>query len=320
MAMATHHPSNEEKPMAPIDRNIERIARRQHGAFTGAQVLEAGGSTSATRTRVRTGAWRREARGVYTHTAFARTYDQRLMTAALWHPDAAVCGLSGAATHELAGFSPSDPEINVPVGANHRCPLAVVHRRTDVATTVVRGIPVVTACQALFDVAGVVPFRRLRRAAEIGFADGRFDVDELGERFLSLAPNRPHGIAAMRTIVQEFGRKGYEPPRSVLEAELSDLLGMLGISFERQRSFPWRVPHTMNVDVFIPSWNLIAEADGRRWHTRVSQLEIDLDRDNEAAAHGIHVMRFTHDVLVRRPSRAVALLDAYGVTHMRTAA
>lgn len=305
--------------MSPIDRTIERFARRQHGAFSRAQVIAAGGTTSVIRSRVQSGAWRREATGVFTHTAFLRTYDQRLMSAALWHPEAVVCGLPACAVNDLDGFSPSPPEINVPVGANHRCPLAVVHRRTDVATTVVRGIPVVTPCQALFDVAGVVPLARLRRAAQLALADGHFDVDELGERFLALAPNRPHGIAAMRTIVEELGREGYEPPRSVLEAELSELLELLRVPFIRQAPFPWRRPHPMNVDIFIPSWKLIAEADGRRWHTRVRQFEIDRDRDNEAAAHGVHVMRFTYDVLVRRRRRAISLLETFRATRQLSA-
>jgi very-short-patch-repair endonuclease len=306
--------------MAPIDRSIERLARRQHGAFSGAQLVDLGATRAATRSRVGAGVWRREARGVFTHTAFPRTYDQRLMCAGLWHPAASVCGLPACAAHDLAGFAPCEPEINVPVGANHRCPLATVHRRIDVATTTVRGIPMVTACQALFDVAGVVPFRRLRRAADLALAAGLFDIDELGERYLALAPNRPHGVGAMRSIVEEFGREGYEPPRSVLEAELSDLLELLGIPYVRQASFPWRLPHTMNVDIFIPSWHLIAEADGRRWHTRVRQLEIDLERDNEAAAHGIHVMRFTHDVLVRRRRRAISWLETYRSTYNLEAA
>ena len=108
--------------------------------------------------------------------------------------------------------------------------------------------------------------------------------------------------------------------RTVLEAELSDLLLTLGVPFVRQASFPWRAPHPMNVDVFVPAWGLIAEADGRRWHTRVSQLETDLDRDNEAAAHGIHVMRFTHAVLVHNRPRARSLLEHYRSTRLLAAA
>lgn len=51
------------------------------------------------------------------------------------------------------------------------------------------------------------------------------------------------------------------------------------------------------VDAYLPSWRLIVEGDGRRWHTRRADMERDRLRDNEATAHGFAVLRFTYEML-----------------------
>ena len=109
------YPAQEEEPMALIDRSIERLARRQYGAFTTAQVLGAGGTKNTIASRVRAGQWRREVRGVYTHTAFPRTVEQRLLCATLWHPEAAICGMAAPYVHELVGLAVED-ESGAPLG------------------------------------------------------------------------------------------------------------------------------------------------------------------------------------------------------------
>ena len=75
-----------------------------------------------------------------------------------------------------------------------------------------------------------------------------------------------------------------------------------------QQSFPWRESAEFRVDAFIPPWKLIVEADGRHWHTRVRDFEIDRGRDNLAVAHGLGVMRFTHSALTVGVENSRALL------------
>ncbi len=52
------------------------------------------------------------------------------------------------------------------------------------------------------------------------------------------------------------------------------------------------------LDVLVPSWRLIVEADGRRWHTRRADFENDRRRDHIALANGHRTVRFTYDQLV----------------------
>ena len=51
------------------------------------------------------------------------------------------------------------------------------------------------------------------------------------------------------------------------------------------------------VDVYIPGWRLVIEADGRNWHARVEDFEEDRRRDNELAMKGIQVIRLTYRML-----------------------
>jgi very-short-patch-repair endonuclease len=72
------------------------------------------------------------------------------------------------------------------------------------------------------------------------------------------------------------------------------------------------VPGT--VDAYIPLWRLITEADGRRWHTRQADFERDRTRDNLATSHGIGVLRFTYQMLVRQPEQCLSTILATGRT------
>jgi len=62
----------------------------------------------------------------------------------------------------------------------------------------------------------------------------------------------------------------------------------------------------------IDAWGLIIEADGRSWHARVAAFETDRWRDNQAAAHGLRVQRFTYTMLRHRPDEVVAIIEQAG--------
>jgi very-short-patch-repair endonuclease len=292
--------------MALPDRTVEHLARRQHGAFNIAQARSAGFTSSMIRHRVRVGAWIRKARGVYVLAAVRPTWEQTLMIAVLSQPDAAVSHHPGAALHRVEGFARCKPQLVVPTHANHRSPLAVIHRSDDVERTVIDGIPVVTLMQSLFDVAGTVPLPVLFRGAEEAVNRKALREDRLADRFIQLAPKFNRGIGDMRVVVERLCDIGFVPAQTELESLLFDLLDELSIDYDRQFVTEWRAPTPMIVDAFAPSLGLIAEADGRTWHARLDAYEADRHRDNAGTAHGFHTMRFTHTMLTvgRDQSRA----------------
>jgi very-short-patch-repair endonuclease len=308
-AVGHDDPRPKEPTVAAIDRLIEHIAREQHGVFNIRQARAVGATDAMIRSRLANGTWIREVRGVYRLAAFPRTWLQRLSAAALSKENAHIGVKAAAALHGLDGFSPCRPELIVAPGSNHESKIARVHEFAESEATVVTGIRATTIRQTLIDVAGVVPREKLRRAAELAAIEGLVTVEDLGARFLEIEHLRPHGVGDLRAVLDEIGDAGYVPPQSELERILYGMLARLGIDFVRQAELSWRSPLPMIVDAFVPSWPLIIEADGRRWHTRVADRERDHDRDNVAAAHGVPVMRFTHRMLTRSVPRCESVLD-----------
>ena len=297
--------------MAMIDRYIENIARAQHGAFNIHQAQAVGFTKSMVRTRIADGTWRRELRGVYTLTVFTRTWEQRLMCAALSKRDAVIAGRAACAYQQLDGFSRCRPELAVPPGTNSESKVAKIHRFRSIESEVLDGIPVTTIRQSIIDVAGTVPYQRVRDAAELACIGGRLTIEELGQRFLEIEPLQLAGVGDVRKVLDELGDVGYVPPQSLLERDLYAILRELRIPFVAQADVGWRAPQPMRLDALVPAWRLITEADGRRWHTRVVDRERDIDRDNVAAAHGFHVMRFSYRMITCDRRRVCQLLDDY---------
>jgi very-short-patch-repair endonuclease len=64
----------------------------------------------------------------------------------------------------------------------------------------------------------------------------------------------------------------------------------------------------MTVDAYVPSWRLIIEADGRRWHSRKADFERDRLRDNLATSHGVAVLRFSYQMLTRNPQHCLTTI------------
>lgn len=131
------------------------------------------------------------------------------------------------------------------------------------------------------------------------------DFDPIFER---LYKARMRGLPMLRGIVAARDHEAYQPPTNELERLLYDLLESDELpGYERQ--LPIQYPSlAATVDAYIPSWRLIAEADGRRWHTRKADFEKDRARDNAAAAAGLIVVRFTYRMLRDDPDACLQTL------------
>ena len=283
--------------MRDPDRTIEGIARRQFGAFDVDQARTAGHSKKMIHVRIRSDAWRRIARGVYVITAVPRSWEQRLMCAVLNHRGSAVCGHAACSYHGMIGFHRGKPDLVVAATGAHVSPLATLHRSDDVQVVRIGALPIVTPVQALFDVAGTVPLRTLRRATEDAMLRGIVRRELLQARFDELEPRLNRGIADMRQVLDVVGERSRVPPESELEALLFELLDEVGLAATRQDDLAWRAPVAMIVDAADHALRLILEADGRRWHARVEAQSTDRKRDRVALLHGYETIRFTHQML-----------------------
>jgi hypothetical protein len=276
-----------------VDAAIAGLSRRQHGAWSRRQAIAVGATPSVIRRRRESGRWLTLDTAVYGDPAVPPTWHRSVMVAVLAEAWAAASHRAAAVLHEVPTIRCGTPEITVPAGAHARGRTARVHRGVDVATTTVDGIPCSTVGQTFVDLAQVVPQRRLR-VALAGTTDRTPHVlDAVRDRYCALAPKGGRDLRGLRAVLEQFGA-GALPSETELERVLRRLVERLDVPAVRwQAPFPGREPGAQRVDGVIEEWRVVLEADGRAWHTRISDFERDRRRDAEAAAAGYLTLRFS---------------------------
>ena len=294
-------------------RALEKLARSQRGVFSGVQVEALGFSHQMIYDRVRSGTWIRLAPRVFALASAPPTWRRQYKAAELSLPGSSLAELAACTVHQFDGFGVVRPELIVAYTRNYRTPLATVHRSDSALTTTVDGFQVTTIAQTLCDLVSRVRLDRWERAADGLLLEGRVTIDELQERRLRYEKSRRAGMPTFRALVDERLADGYVPPASELERALAGALDLVvGCpSVVWQAPAPW-APDAQRVDAMIPDWRLVLEADGRRWHARLHDFERDRWRDNQAAALGLRVLRFTHVHLTKRRQEVVTLITAAG--------
>jgi len=135
------------------------------------------------------------------------------------------------------------------------------------------------------------------------------DFDPILDRLLFA---RQPGLKALRKIVGARADDAYQPPTSELERLLYRLLDRPELpGYERQLPIDLTSIHA-TVDAYIPSWRVIIEGDGRRWHNREADHDRDRLRDAEAMAAGFIVVRLTWKMLRYEPDECLSRLLAIG--------
>jgi hypothetical protein len=296
-----------------MTRGLERLAVRQRGVFSHAQARAHGFSDDMIVRRMQTGAFIRLAPSVYALPSAESTWRRQYKAAQLSLAGSALAGLAASKVHRFESFNTVRPELIVAYTHNHRTPLATVHRSDGALATTFDGFRVTTIAQTLRDIVSRVRLDRWERAADGLLLDKRVTVDELQERRLRYEHSRRAGMPLFRALVDDRLAEGFVPPASDLERLLGAALDLVPGCPEViwQAPAPW-APDQQRVDTMIPAWRLVLEADGRRWHARVADFDNDRWRDNQAAALGLRVMRFTHPHLTHRLREVADLITAAG--------
>jgi hypothetical protein len=100
---------------------------------------------------------------------------------------------------------------------------------------------------------------------------------------------------------------GYVAPGSYLEARLLDALAAAGLPApRRQIPLPGTGEAEGCADVGYSDARLLVEADGRRWHTRMSDFARDRRRDAVAAKAGWLTLRFSYEEIAADPAGVAA--------------
>jgi hypothetical protein len=298
--------------LTELDYAVRRLAGRQYGLFTVAQVLALGGTREATRQRRRRGLWEAVADGVYELPGAPHTWRYRLQLALLVAgPGAAVSHEAAAALLGLPGFPEGPVEILAPHGRkNHRLPGVRFHESRALPAEHVRildGLAVTTIERTLFDLCGRITEKRADRAIENSLARRLTTPERLWATWADLAaPSRP-GTHVTRKLLLKRG-PGYVARESDLEIRFSELLDAHGIAQPA-----WQVElgdddFIGRVDCLFRRARLVVELDGRIGHVGPLDEARDAERDKRLRALGFRVRRFRWEDVVLRPRWVLAEL------------
>jgi very-short-patch-repair endonuclease/predicted transcriptional regulator of viral defense system len=300
-------PSVDRSGPPPVDIAVGRLAARQHGVVSLAQLVALGLSRQAVAKRVSAGRLHRLHRGVYAVGHAKLTVRGRWMAAVL------ACGPGAVLSHRdagaLHGIRPSSRrKIDVSTASRgRRGPEAIdlhrVRRLDPRDVTAVDGIPVTTVARTLADLAEVTDRRGVERAlheAEVRRVLDMRAVSDASERL-----NGRHRVAILTDVV-----RAAEPAAltaSELEHRMLELCRSAGLPAPTVNA----PVEGLTVDFLWREQRLIVETDGAQTHLTRRAFEEDRARDVLLTLAGYTVLRFTHRQIEQRPdevARALAQL------------
>jgi len=297
-------------------RQLDRYAAKQHGVFSASQARIAGYDKHSVARKLASGDWRQHDYRVFGLSSAPSTWERQLWVAVLSRPQAIVGGLSAANLHAIRGFVASRPVIVVPGSANARSKIARVIRSEyfdEIETTRVQGFTVTSMAETLLTIASDVSPRRFEQTLDDLLLAGRAEVSELQRIVEREGGRRRKGIVMLRELVDDRSPAAPTRDASYLERMLERILRKSDLP-SWYREHPFSISgRASRVDVFVPEWNLVIEADGRNWHARVEDFEVDRRRDNELATRGIQVLRFTYRMLKTDPEGCLATIRSVGL-------
>jgi very-short-patch-repair endonuclease len=287
------------RAVARRERELARLAGRQHGVLSRSQLVAAGVGPRTIRRRVEAGRLHLLHRGVYVFGV------ERLSRRGGWMGAVLACGdgallshRSGAALWGLLRSHRGPIEVTSASGRG-RAGIAVREggiRREE--RSAVAGIPVTSVARTLFDLAEVLDQHQLERAFEEADRLGLLEMRALEE--VCVQGHGRHALAPVRRLIDEARAPLWT--RSDLEDRFQALC--------REHRLP--PAHTNvsilghEVDVYWPEMKLVVEADSWTFHHHRGAFEHDRARDAAMQAAGYRVIRVTHRRLEREPERIAA--------------
>jgi very-short-patch-repair endonuclease len=257
----------------PADEAIARVANRQGGVVSRAQLLARGVTPRAIQRRTESGRLRVIHRGVYAVGHDAIPIRGRLCAALLAAGPGAALSHSTAA-HVLALLPSMPPFVEVTTTRQRRAnrPALRFHHATRLETTKRHGLPTTTALRTLLDLA-VTHHPELERAAS----------EALVRKLVSdhqLKTQQGPGAATLRRLIVGPTRSRFE--RAFLKA--------LSKSNLPEPLVNHRIGH-YEADFFWPQHNLIIETDGADYHDHALAQRRDAQKTAYLQALGYTVAR-----------------------------
>ncbi len=271
--------------------------------------------------RVRAARWDRVAPGVYGDRTHAPSFDRRAWRAVLAAgPRVAVAHQAAAHLLPIQTFASQSVIVALPHG-NHPRVRGFTIRQTkaflDDHLTTVRGIPVTNGARTVVDLAGVLEPARVGALVDEAVVAKVTTLPKISRTLADVAVRGRRGIGRLGRALDERS-PGSTPPASELERLLHEVVELAGLPpASRQHPFPGREPGAGRIDAAYPAILLAIEVDGRRWHTRIADLQRDHARDREAARQGWVTVRLLWEDVTDDPTAAATELAAIYAARVR---
>jgi hypothetical protein len=247
-----------------------RIASRQHGRISHAQLVAAGVDRDRIKRWIRDGRLRPVYRGVYAVGHAAPSVLATYSGAVLAGGDGArLSHFADAHVLKLLPGPPPRPEVTVPTTAHRRRQGIVIHRVRELAvqdTDSLHGIPILSVARTLLDLAPHLTPDQLTRACHEAWHRHRTSPDDVA-----------------RCIARNPHKKGIAKLRRALGAD--DVLSPLEVGFLRlMRDHGLPLPRTNidvagdKVDCHWPEHGLTVELQSYRYHATRQAFEDDIAR------------------------------------------
>ncbi len=279
---------------------IDALASKQHGAISLAQTREAGFDRQAVHYRIKRGLWNQAAETVYVVASSQPTWERTLWIALLSRKQALLTHDTAAHLHGLPDFHRRQLKLLVPRRTNRRSSVTGIYESDQfdrIAYTTVNGLPVTTVPETILVLARDRGPATIEKAFDEALIRHRLDLDAMSRVIDREKGRRTPGTPLLRELIKTRRPSAPSWEATVLESLLERVLRVDEIpAWTREYEFALS-DRAIRVDLFIPAASLVVEADGRNWHSRLQDFERDRQRDNELAARGIQVLRFTYTML-----------------------
>ena len=198
-------------------------------------------------------------------------------------PGAVLSHYAAAALYGWVKWDGRDPEVTARKLKVH--PAIRTHRAQRVERVFVKGIPVTPPVRTLIDLAGILPYKQLRRAVNEALNQKRV-------KSADLVTSRHRGAKQLRAILATAAPTKNEYEDIVLAILTDAGLPMPEVNQRLGRFFP---------DFRWPAERVILEADSKRYHDHLLARADDFRRQKVLQRDGETVVRTTWVEVVTRP-------------------
>lgn len=294
--------------MAGSAKAMARIARAQHGVVTAEQLCGCGIDGQVSKRLVQVGRLERLHPGVFRVGGAPTTYLQRVLAAVL------AAGPGAAASHRTAAViwklvdAEDVVEVTVPYSRVVLLHGVVVHRSRDLERRFVTRrdrIPVTNPMMTLADLGAVLRPPAVEDALDLALTARLTSILGIERVLDDIARPGRRGAGVLRRTLDERAL-GTDRADGLLEPRMARLMRAHGLP-------PAVFQHPVllrtgraRIDFAYPDKMLAIEVDGYEKRASPKAMESDLDRQNALVAEGWTVLRFTWNMVVRRPAKVAA--------------